>query len=267
MNNLILGKYIPLDSFMHKLDPRAKILALFMIITAIFIDAKWLGYGILFSVLFLALKLSKLKFKYVLKALKPMFMMLVFLFMINVFVNKEGQLLLDLRYVKIYTSAVYDTLYIALRITMMIMASTMLTATTKPLDLTNAIEAMLKPFGKIGLPYHDIALMISIALRFIPTIIEEALRIMNAQKSRGVDFEEGKLKEKVYAMTSLIVPLFSVAFNRSIDLANAMEARSFVPGQKRSKYRILKYSYRDLILILFCIVLLAVLIYISLCVF
>lgn len=266
MNNLVLGKYLPLDSFMHKLDPRAKIISLMLMMVAIFIRASWIGYGIIFAVLIVVTKMSKLQFRFILKALKPMLMMLFFLLIINILVSKQGQLLLKFGFLEIYSGAIFDTLYIVVRLVLMIMITTLLTATTKPLDLTMGIESLLKPFGFFGLPYHDIAMMISIALRFIPTIIEETIRIMNAQKSRGVDFEEGKLKEKIYAMLSLVVPLFSVAFNRSADLANAMEARSYVPGAARSRYRILKYRKGDYILIGACLALIACLVYIRICV-
>ena len=142
----------------------------------------------------------------------------------------------------------------------MIMITTVLTVTTKPLDLTLGIEYLLKPFKKIGVPSHEIAMMISIALRFIPTIIEETMRIMNSQKSRGVDFEEGKLKEKIMAIVSLIVPLFSVAFQRADDLANAMEARGYNPSGTRTRYKQLKYEMRDVILIAGAIIILVMMI-------
>ena len=140
------------------------------------------------------------------------------------------------------------------------MITTVLTVTTKPLDLTLGIEYLLKPFKKIGVPSHEIAMMISIALRFIPTIIEETMRIMNSQKSRGVDFEEGKLKEKIMAIVSLIVPLFSVAFQRADDLANAMEARGYNPSGTRTRYKQLKYEMRDVILIAGAIIILVMMI-------
>ena len=142
----------------------------------------------------------------------------------------------------------------------MIMVTTILTVTTKPLDLTLGIEYLLTPLKKIHVPAHEIAMMISIALRFIPTIIEETMRIMNSQKSRGVDFEEGSLKEKVSAIVSLIVPLFSVAFQRADELANAMEARGYVPSAKRTRYKQLKYELRDYVLVFGAIAILVMMI-------
>ena len=260
MNNIVFGKYIPLDTPIHRLDPRAKILAMLIALVAIFIPAGWYGYGIIAVVILFVIHLSKIKLKVIFKAFKPMIFMMCFLLVINVLSVKEGTLLLDLGFLEIYSKAIIDTLYIIVRLLLMIMITTILTMTTKPLDLTLGIEYLLTPFKKIGVPAHEIAMIISIALRFIPTIIEETMRIMNSQKSRGVDFEEGKLKEKISAIISLIVPLFSVSLLRADELANAMEARGYVPQAPRTRYRRLKYERRDLILVIGAFLLLALMI-------
>ena len=247
MNNLVFGKYLPLDSTIHKLDPRAKIMAMLVMLIAVFIPAGWFGYAIIAAVLLILVKVAKLDYGFVFKAFKPMTFMMVFLLIINVLSVKEGPVLIDLGFIVIYTKAITNTLYIVVRLVLMIMITTLLTVTTKPLDLTLGIEYLLNPFKKIGVPAHEIAMMISIALRFIPTIIEETMRIMNSQKSRGVDFEEGSLKEKVMAIVSLIVPLFSVAFQRADELANAMEARGYAPSKPRTRYKQLKYQSNDYI--------------------
>lgn len=260
MNNIVFGKYIPLDTPIHRLDPRAKILAMLIALVAIFIPAGWYGYGIIAVVILFVIYLSKIKLKVIFKAFKPMIFMMCFLLVINVLSVKEGTLLLDLGFLEIYSKAIIDTLYIIVRLLLMIMITTILTMTTKPLDLTLGIEYLLTPFKKIGVPAHEIAMIISIALRFIPTIIEETVRIMNSQKSRGVDFEEGKLKEKISAIISLIVPLFSVSLLRADELANAMEARGYVPQAPRTRYRRLKYERRDLILVIGAFLLLALMI-------
>ena len=260
MNNIVFGKYIPLDTPIHRLDPRAKILAMLVALVAIFIPAGWYGYGIIAVVILFVIYLSKIKLKVIFKAFKPMIFMMCFLLVINVLSVKEGTLLLDLGFLEIYSKAIIDTLYIIVRLLLMIMITTILTMTTKPLDLTLGIEYLLTPFKKIGVPAHEIAMIISIALRFIPTIIEETMRIMNSQKSRGVDFEEGKLKEKISAIISLIVPLFSVSLLRADELANAMEARGYVPQAPRTRYRRLKYERRDLILVIGAFLLLALMI-------
>jgi energy-coupling factor transporter transmembrane protein EcfT len=162
-----------------------------------------------------------------------------------------------------YSDAVFQTLYIAVRLLLMVMITTTLTATTKPLDMTLGIEDLLKPFGKIGVPYHEIAMLISIALRFIPDLIDETQRIIKAQESRGVDLKEGKFMERVMAILSLIVPLFVSAFQRAEDLANAMEARGYAPGEERTRYKVLKMEGRDYILLIVCAALLACMIWLS----
>lgn len=263
MNNLVFGKYIPLDTPIHRLDPRAKIIAMLIILIAIFIPSGFMGYGILAIFILLVLFMAKLRMKFIIKAFKPMTFMMLFLFIINILSVKEGTLLLKFGFIQIYSKALTDTLYIIVRLLLMIMVTTALTATTKPLDLTLGIEYILMPLKRFKVPSHEIAMMISIALRFIPLIIEETMRIMNSQKSRGVDFEEGKIKEKIKAILSLIVPLFSVAFQRADELANAMEARGYIPGKERTRYKILKYQKGDFILIAFSFALLVSMIIMS----
>jgi energy-coupling factor transport system permease protein len=249
MGNFVLGKYLPYDSVIHKMDPRAKILAMLMVLISIFLPAGYLGYVVLAVVIVSTVLMAKLSLKFVWKSMKPMLFMLAFLMVINIFAVKTGYVLIAFGSFEIYSDAVFNTLYIAVRLMLMIMVTTCLTATTKPLDLTLGIEDLLKPFKKIGVPAHEIAMMISIALRFIPTLIEETERIMKAQASRGVDLQEGKLNEKIMAVLSLIVPLFVSAFQRAEDLANAMEARGYAPGQRRTRYKQLKFCFRDVVLL------------------
>ncbi len=251
MGNITLGRYIPLDSPIHRMDPRAKICAMLAVLIAIFFPAGWIGYAIIFACASLTIILAKLSFTFIWKAMRPMLMMLVFLFVINGLFLKTGTILLDLGFFQLYSDAVFQTLYIAVRLLLMVMITTCLTSTTKPLDMTLGIEDLLKPFAKIGVPAHEIAMLISIALRFIPDLIDETQRIMKAQESRGVDLKEGKLKEKIMAILSLIVPLFVSAFQRAEDLANAMEARGYAPGEPRTRYKVLKMKMRDYIM-LFC---------------
>lgn len=247
MNNLVLGKYIPLDSIIHRLDPRSKLVALILMIVAIFVPKSWYVFLLIGIILIIEILLAKLNFKYVISSVKPMIFMMIFLLIINVLTLKTGDLLIQLGPVEIYSDAIFNTLFVVVRLLLMIMLTTTLTATTKPLDLTLGIERLLKPLQIIHFPTHEIAMMISIALRFIPTIIEETMRIMNAQKSRGVDFENGKLSEKIAAILSLIIPLFSVAFERAYELADAMEARGYVPGAERTRYHVLSFAARDYI--------------------
>ena len=225
MNNIALGKYLPLDSIIHHMDPRAKIGAMLIMMIAIFIPAGYAGYGIIAAAVIGTALLARLKLSFLWRAMKPMLFMLTFLLIINLLVIRDGDVLFTIFGFSVYTGAIAQTLYIVIRLALMIMITTILTATTKPLELTLGIEDLLKPFQVIHVPAHEIAMMISIALRFIPTLIEETQRIMKAQASRGVDMEEGSLMEKVKAILSLIVPLFVSAFQRAEDLAYAMEAR------------------------------------------
>ncbi|MDO5440852.1 MAG: energy-coupling factor transporter transmembrane component T [Erysipelotrichaceae bacterium] len=260
MNNLVFGKYIPIDSIVHRLDPRAKIVALFVMIVAIFIPKSWWAYLFLAVCLLSIILLAKLKLGFIFKAFKPMMFMMVFLLIVNCLTLKTGYVLISIGTFAIYSDAVFNTLFIVVRLLLMIMLTTCLTATTKPLDLTLGIEYLLSPLKVFHFPAHEVAMMISIALRFIPTIIEETMRIMNSQKSRGVDFEEGKLKEKIQAILSLIVPLFSVAFERAYELADAMEARGYIPGADRTRYRNLEFTFKDGLLILLSFIVLALMI-------
>ena len=245
MNNIALGRYLPIDSCIHKLDPRTKIIALILMMVAIFIPAGWLGYLVIGAAVLTLTMLAKLKFSFLWRSMKPMLFMLVFLLIINVLVIHEGTVLFTLGSFALYSGALSQTLYIVVRLMLMIMLTTVLTATTKPLDLTLGIEDLLSPFKVIHVPAHEIAMMISIALRFIPTLIEETQRIMKAQASRGVDMEEGSLKEKIMAILSLIVPLVVSAFQHADDLANAMEARGYVPDRPRTRYKQLKMLGKD----------------------
>lgn len=256
MKDIALGRYLPLDSCIHKMDPRAKIMAMLFAMIAIFIDTGYLGYAIIGVIVVIIALLGKLKMSFLWRSMKPMLFMLLFLFVINLLVIKEGTILLSLGSFHIYSGALTQTLYIVIRLALMIMITTILTATTKPLQLTLGIEDLLKPFQVIHVPAHQIAMIISIALRFIPTLIEETQRIMKAQASRGVDMEEGKLMEKIRAILSLIVPLFVSAFQRAEDLAYAMEARGYIPDRPRTRYQQLKMRHADYVLLIGSILLL-----------
>lgn len=185
--------------------------------------------------------------------------MMVILTVFNVLFIQSGNLIVSLGFIKIYDQAVYQSAYIFLRLIIIIIMTTILTATTKPLDLTLGLEHLLTPLKKVGFPAHEIAMMISIALRFIPTLMEETQRIMKAQASRGVDFQEGTLKEKILSIISLIIPLFISAFQKAEDLANAMESRNYNPDAKRTRYKQLKWKVADTIsitsVIIICIIL------------
>lgn len=186
--------------------------------------------------------------------------MLVFLFVMNMFLIREGTLLVQFAFFKIYSGALYQTAFIVTRLVLMIMVTTLLTPTTAPLDLTLGIEDLLNPLKKIGVPSHEIAMMISIALRFIPTLIEDTQRIMDAQASRGVDLKEGSFKEKINGAISMLIPLFVSIYHRAEDLADAMEARGYYPGKTRTRYKQLKIRFSDWFMLFLCVAVLIVVI-------
>ncbi len=254
--NITIGRYLPLDSWMHKRDPRIKLISMIILIIAVFVDIGFLGYGIIGLFLVLGLLVSKISPKMIVKSMRAMLFMMVFLLIINIFVVKTGNLWLDLGFVKIYEGAILQTLYIFIRLVIMISITTILTVSTKPMDLTVAIEDLLAPLRVFKVPSHEIAMIISIALRFIPTLIDEANRIMKAQASRGVDFEEGSLKEKISSILALIIPLFASSFQRAEELADAMEARGYVPGEMRTRYRVFVINAQDYLLLTISIVIL-----------
>ena len=254
MNGFTLGRYYPTNSLVHRLDPRAKILMMIILMVAVFLPAGFWGYLLIGALLLVAALCSKIPINYFLMGLRPVVTMLVFLFIINIFFLQSGNLLVEWSWFKLYDAAIIQTLYIVLRLVLMISVTTILTASTKPLDMTLGIEDLLTPFKFLGLPTHEISMMISIALRFIPTILEEALRIMKAQQSRGVDMEEGKIQEKIKAVLSLIIPLFVCAFQRAEDLANAMEARGYNPQGERTRFHQLRIGWLDIVVLALCLI-------------
>ncbi|MCR5732237.1 MAG: energy-coupling factor transporter transmembrane protein EcfT [Sphaerochaetaceae bacterium] len=260
MNRIAFGKYIPTDSPLHRLDPRAKLAALVLLVVSVFVPVSWYCYIPLALTAFLAVRLSYLKLRFVARTLRPILFLMLFLFVVNALTLKRGEVIYEIGSFQLYSYAISFTLRIGARLFLMIVFTTCLTATTKPLDLNLAIEYILRPLGLLRFPVHEVAMMISIALRFIPTLSMEAGRIMNAQKSRGVDFEDGKLLEKASAILSLAIPLFTIAFERAYELADAMEARGYVPGERRTRYRKLRYCSGDLVLVLFSLLMLAAMI-------
>ncbi len=253
MQNITIGKYVPYNSIIHRLDPRYKILAMIVLMVCIFFSfsSLWMNfivYGILMIFIYIIMRISHIKLSMLFSQLKAIWIMMFVLFIVNIIVPGDASLgyftFFNTGW-KIYYSAIYNTVYILFRLIIMLSLSLVLTATTKPLELTNALEFLMKPLKVIKFPVHEIAMTISLALRFIPTLLEETDRIMKAQASRGVDFQNGKFKEKIKAIIALIIPLFISALARSEDLANAMEARGYNPSAKRTKYRINKWALRD----------------------
>jgi energy-coupling factor transport system permease protein len=268
MANLALGRYVPYDSIIHRLDPRLKLASLIVLMVGVFMKFANVGmnfvmYGILFILIIALMAISHIKFSSLFKQLKALWIMIAFLLIINTIVPNSGPIAFSIGTWNIYWNAIFQTAYIIIRLILMIGLTMVLTSTTRPLDLTYAIEWYLLPLKVIRFPAHEIAMTISIALRFIPTLLDETYRIMKAQASRGVDFISGKLSEKVRAIVSLIVPLFISAFQRSEELANAMEARGYNPSEKRTRYRLMHWRLADTIGLLTTAILLGGLITVS----
>lgn len=245
MDNMTFGKYIPGNSIIHRLDPRLKICAVFIFLISVFFDAGFIGYGILAIYVLLCSLVSKIKLSHILKAIKPMVFMMLFLMIFNIFLMKTGDVIIKIGSISIYSGALLQTAYIFIRLVLIITLTTLMTSTTKPLELTLAIESLLNPLKRFRFPVHELAMMISIALRFIPDLLDEAKRIMKAQASRGSDFNEGSFMEKIKSIISLIIPLFISAFQRAEELANAMESRNYNPEATRTKYKVLTWTHLD----------------------
>ena len=255
--NTVAGKYVPGNSIIHKLDPRIKLAINVILIVLVFMVKSFIMQAALALPVILAYLVSGLKKKKIVTIIFPVLFIGVFIFAINLFVLKEDRddLVVYGKWWKFVLSdlAVYRTLLIMIRIYVMILATTILTATTRPTALTRSIEDLLLPLKLLFVPIHIIAMIISIALRFIPTLLEEAQRIMKAQASRGVDFKNGNIKSKTKATITLIVPLFVTAFAKAEDLGNAMETRGYDPYEKRTRYRAYPLKFLDVAIALFII--------------
>ncbi|HAT4209825.1 TPA: energy-coupling factor transporter transmembrane protein EcfT [Clostridium perfringens] len=249
LKDITIGQYIPGDSFVHKLDPRTKILISFIFIASLFIVDKFWGYIFIIAFLGATVLISKLQFKYLYKGLKPVFLLIAITAALNIFMIKgtEDTLIWHWKLLYIYKEGIRTAIFMALRLILLIMGTSVLTLTTSPIELTDGIESLLKPFKKIGVPAHELAMMMTIALRFIPTLIDETDKIMKAQKARGADFESGNIIQKAKSLIPLLIPLFISSFRRADELAMAMEARCYRGGDGRTRMKILKYSKSDFI--------------------
>lgn len=253
MNNISLGRYVPYNSIIHRMDPRNKIFCLIILMVSIFLsyptwEMTFIIGGALAIFILALLFISHVSILDVFKSLRVLWFFIILLLVINVFIppaNAENVAFM-IGKVNVYWEAIFQSLKIILRLILMIELTMILTATTKPLDLTYGLEWYLTPLKVIKFPAHEVAMTISIALRFIPTLLDETDRIMKAQSSRGVDFKHGKISSRFRAIVSLIIPLFISSFQRAEELADSMEARGYDPKAKRTRYRILKFSLNDI---------------------
>ena len=245
LKDVTLGQYFPGHSPVHKLDPRTKIIAVLLYIVALFL-AKWfISYAIMFALLALSITISRVPLKSIVHGLKPVVFIVVFTAILNLFYTPGDHVLAKFWIFTITLEGVYQAFFMVFRILMLIAGTFLLTYTTSPILLTDGLENLLGPLKKIHVPVHELAMMMSIALRFIPTLIEETDKIMSAQRARGADFESGNLFQRAKALLPLLVPLFISAFRRADELATAMECRCYHGGEGRTRLRQLKYQGRD----------------------
>ncbi|MEK4387778.1 energy-coupling factor transporter transmembrane protein EcfT [Solibacillus sp. FSL W7-1464] len=260
MEKMIFGRYIPGNSFVHKLDPRSKLLFVFVFIIVVFFANNVVTYALLLAFTLLVILLSRIRLYFLINGLKPVIFLMLFTLILHLFMTREGPVLIDLGFMKIYEEGLRQGMFISMRFLMLVFMTSILTLTTSPISITDGLEVLLNPFKKVKLPVHELALMMSISLRFIPTLMDETDKIMKAQMARGSDLSAGPIKDRLKAVVPLLVPLFVSAFKRAEDLATAMEVRGYRGGEGRTKYRQLKWMGRDTA-ILVVLVLLGVLLW------
>ena len=245
LKDITLGQYFPGNSLIHRLDPRTKLIVMVLYIVALFMAASWVSYGICFAFLVTCIAVSKIPLKSIVTGMKPLVFILVFTGVLNIFFTAGETVLLSLGFLTITLEGLVRAFFMVIRILMLISCTFLLTYTTSPIALTDGLESLMNPLKKIGVPVHELSMMMCIALRFIPTLIEETDKIMSAQKARGADFESGNLLERVQALVPILVPLFISAFRRADELATAMECRCYHGGDGRTKMKLLRYHGED----------------------
>lgn len=245
LKDITLGQYFPGNSFVHRLDPRTKLLLMSAYIVAVFIVGNMWLFTLVAAYVIGITAIAGVPVSYLWRSLKPLRFILIFMFAINLLVTVSGDTLFEWWIIKITTGGLRQAVYISLRLILLVSGTSLMTLTTTPIALTDGLERLLSPFAKMGFPAHELAMMMTIALRFIPTLIEEADKITKAQTARGADFEAGSLIDRAKAMVTILVPLFVSAFRRADELAMAMESRCYHGGEGRTKLHVLQYEGRD----------------------
>ena len=243
--DITLGQYFPGNTVAHRLDPRTKILLVTLYIIALFSAKGLLGYMVMAATLAVCVKISKVGFKSLVRGLKPLVVIIAFTGILNIFFTPAETYLLEWGILRISEKGIQNALFMVVRIMLLVMGTFLMTYTTSPIRLTDGLESLLGPLKRFRVPVHELAMMMAIALRFIPTLIEETDKIMSAQKARGADFESGNIFQKAKALVPILVPLFISAFRRADELATAMECRCYHGGDGRTKLHVLKYQRRD----------------------
>ena len=246
LRDITLGQYYPGNSRIHMIDPRVKIISTFIYIISLFLVKDFFGFAVEIVFLGLVIIISGVPLNFILKGLKPIFLIIIFTFTVNMFMTK-GKIIAEFWFLTITEEGLYNAFFMGLRLILLIIGSSLLTLTTKPISLTDGIERLLSPFRVVGVPAHELAMMMTIALRFIPTLLEETDKIMKAQMARGADFESGNLLRRAKSLIPLLVPLFISAFRIAQDLAMAMEARCYRGGDARTRMNAMVLKIRDYI--------------------
>ena len=247
LKDITLGQYFPGKSVIHRLDPRTKLISVVLYIVALFMAKSWVSYGVMLIFLISVIVASGIPGKAFIRGMKPLIMILVFTGVLNLFYTEEGRVLLHFWIFTVTTEGLKRAIFMVSRILMLICGTFLLTYTTSPISLTDGLESLMNPLKKLRVPVHELAMMMCIALRFIPTLIEETDKIMNAQKARGADFETGNIVDRAKALIPVLVPLFISAFRRADELATAMECRCYHGGEGRTKMKLLRYHRNDLL--------------------
>lgn len=245
-HKLIIGQYVPRNSLIHSLDPRIKLTIIFFFVVFVFFANNVLSYSVMTLFALCSMILTNIPIRFILRGLTPVWFLVIFTFILHLIMTRDGFVLLKIFNFKIYSGGVVQGFAISLRFFLLILVTSLLTLTTTPIEITDAMENMLHPFKKLKLPVHELALMMSISLRFIPTLMQETEKISKAQASRGIDFRTGSFKERIKAVIPLLIPLFVSAFKRAEELAMAMEARGYHGDVGRTKLRELKIKKHDI---------------------
>jgi len=256
LGDITIGQYYPADSVLHKLDPRTKILAILVYMVSLFIVNNFYGLLGMMAISILVVTVSKVPIKYFFRGLKMIIFIVLLTVALQMFMT-PGEVIWQWSFLKITKEGIRQAVFMGTRLVLLISITSILTLTTTPIALTDGIERLLKPFQRIGVPAHELAMMMSIALRFIPTLVEETDKIMKAQAARGANFDTGNLIEKVRALVPLLVPLFLSAFQRADELAIAMEARCYHGGTNRTRLKALQYTRKDLAAGILCVCMVA----------
>jgi energy-coupling factor transport system permease protein len=245
LEKMIFGRFIPGNSIVHQLDPRSKLLFVFAFIIVVFLANNTITYALVLGFTLAVITVSRIRLYFLINGLKPVIILIAFTFLMHIFFTRDGPLLFEWQFIKVYEEGLRQGIFISIRFFVLVLMTSILTLTTSPISVTDGMEDLLNPFKRFRLPVHELALMMSISLRFIPTLMDETDKILKAQLARGSDISTGSIKQRIHAVIPLLVPLFVSAFKRAEDLAIAMEVRGYRGGEGRTRYRKLVWEWKD----------------------